>query len=219
MKTLSALLIIVLLFCGCSKKESPEAKRPTVDPLQAVQNEEPVIKAATPEDPGPTATVVSPLSILQEQAKSSQTKAEENVPRQTLLVDHHVNPALQEPKKILHKMFSVNKYAQFAFVVPPHEANTRLRGTFSSFTKRGDAASSDRAADVDLMLFNEEEFKEFLHGQIPSVNYEVESAHNQIVDWRVPTTYGDPQTYHLVFSNSAGTKVKFVEADFTVSFQ
>src|SRR3979411_2933563 len=123
MKTLSALLIIVLLFCGCSKKESPEAKRPTVDPPQAVQNEEPVIKAATQEDPGPIATVISPLSILKEQAKPSQTKPEENVPRQTLLVDHHVNPALQEPKKILHKMFSVNKYEQCAFVFPPRQPN------------------------------------------------------------------------------------------------
>ena len=62
------------------------------------------------------------------------------------------------------------------------------------------------------MLFNEEEFKEFLHGQIPSVNYEVESAHNQIVDWRVPTTYGDPQTYHLVFSNKSSARAKTVHA-------
>jgi hypothetical protein len=69
------------------------------------------------------------------------------------------------------------------------------------------------------MLLNEQEFNEFLHGQPQSVTYELDSAHDLKVDWRVPTTYGEPQTYHLVFSNPGGTKIKFVEADFTVSFE
>jgi len=125
----------------------------------------------------------------------------------------------RRPESFLHKVFSVSNHTQFSFVAPAHQENARLRGTFRSFTKRNDPDSSDSTADVDVMLLNDQEFNEFLHGPSQNVTYEVDSAHNQTVDWRIPTTYGDPQTYHLVFSNSgSGAKTKFVEADFTVSF-
>ena len=126
-----------------------------------------------------------------------------------------------QPENFLHKAFSVKNHTEFAFVVPPRQEGTRLRGDFRSFTKLGDPDSaSGKTADIDLMLLNEREFTEFLHGQPQSVTYELDSAHSQLVDWRVPTTYAEPQTYHLVFSNSGSeTKIKFVEADFTVSFQ
>jgi hypothetical protein len=126
-----------------------------------------------------------------------------------------------QSENFLHKVFSVNNHAEFAFVVPARQENTRLHGDFRSFTKLGDPDStSDKSADVDLILLNEHEFNDFLHGQPQSVIYELDSTHNQIVDWRVPTTYSDPQTYHLVFSNSgSGTKTKFVKADFTISFR
>ena len=181
MKTLSALLIIVLLLlgCACSKKQSLGDKRPTVDQSQEVRPEEPL----------------EPLTV---------TPAHIEAPR---------------PENFLHKVFSVKNHAEFSFLVSPHQGNTRLRGTFRSFTKRNDPDSSDRTADVDLLLLSDQEFNEFLHGAPQSVTYELDSAHNQLVDWRVPTTYGEPQTYHLVFSNSGGAKTKFVEADFTVSFE
>jgi hypothetical protein len=222
MKTSSALLIIVLFLSawGCSKKESSEAKGPNVDQPREVQTEEPG-QAATPEDLDPTATVISPLAILKREVNPPQTKPEEYVRQEPLPVDHHIDVPSEQPTSVLHKVFPVKKYAQFAFVAPPHQGNTRLRGIFRSFAKRSDPNStSDRAADVDLMLLNEQEFNEFLHGQPQSVTYELDSAHNQKVDWRVPTTYEEPQTYHLVFSNSgSGTKIKFVEADFTISFE
>lgn len=112
----------------------------------------------------------------------------------------------------------MSNQTQFLFVAPAHQESTRLRGTFRSFTKRNDPDSSNGTADIDLLLLNEQEYNDFLHGPPQSVTYELDSAHNQVVDWRLPTTYGEPQTYHLVFSNSDGTKTKFVEADFTVSF-
>ena len=214
MKLLSALLIIVpLLFCGCSKKSNPEAKPSTVAQAKEAHHDD-------PEDPD--TKVVSPLSILKEQAMPALIKpeAEREVKRELLPVDHPTNLPPQESIKLLHKVFPVNKYAQFSFVVPPHQGNARLRGTFRSFTKRSDPDStSDQTADVDLMLLSETEFDELLHGQPQGITYELDPAHTQKVDWRVPTTYDDPQTYHLVFSNSSGPRTKFVEADFTVSFE
>ena len=123
------------------------------------------------------------------------------------------------PKHLLHRVFSLNDHTQFAFVVAPHQDSTTLHGTFRSFTKRSDPDSTcNQAADVDLMLLNEQQFSQFLHGPPQSITYELDPSHNQRVDWRVPATYGQPETYHLVFTNSAGgTKVKFVDADFSVS--
>jgi len=214
MKTLSALLIIVLfLICGCSKRANPEAKSSTVAQAKEAHHDD-------PDDPD--TKVVSPLSILKEQAMPAFIKpeAEQEVRRELLPVDHPTNLPPQKSIKLLHKVFPVNKYAQFAFVVPPHQGNTRLRGTFRSFTKRSDPNStSDVTADVDLMLLSEKEFDELLHGQPQSITYDLDPAHTQKIDWRVPTTYGDSQTYHLVFSNSGGVKTKFVEADFTVNFE
>jgi hypothetical protein len=215
-------IVLLLLTCGCSRKERSEARpRSNDDQPRAVEPEEQAIKAATPEDPGSTATVVVPLEVLKKQSKPLETRPEAELPQQPLPVDRPVHIEPQESKNFLHKVFPVSKHAQFTFLVPPHQGNTRLRGNFRSFTKRSDPNStSDRTAAVDLMLLNEQEFDEFLHGRPQSVTYELDSANNQRVDWRVPTTYGEPQTYYLVFSNPAsGTKIKFVEADFTVSFE
>jgi hypothetical protein len=219
MKTLPALLIMfsLLLVCGCSKKAAPEAKRAKVDQPQEEQPEEQEIEVATPENPG--VTVAGPMAVWEQQAKSAQRERQEARRWEPLPIDHPVYIEPGKPKHFLHNVFSVNKHAQFAFLVPPHQGNARVRGNFRSFTKRNDPNSSDRTADVDLLLLNDQEFNEFLHGQLQSVTYELDSAHNQIVDWRVPTTYGEPQTYHLVFSNSGGAKTKFIEADFTVSFE
>jgi hypothetical protein len=216
------MIVLLLLICSCSRKEDSQLRPRSNDHQpQAVKPEGQEIKAATAEDPGPTVTVVVPLEVLKKQAKTAQTNPEEASPQKPLPIDHPVYLEPQGSKHFLHKVFSLSNHTQFTFLVPPHQGNARLRGTFRSFTKRSDPDStSDRTAGLDLMVLNEQEFNEFLRGRPQSVTYELDSANNQSVDWRVPTTYGESQTYHLVFSNPAGgTKIKFVEADFTVSFE
>jgi hypothetical protein len=224
MKKLSAWLAMIVLLalgCGCSKKESTESHPANAGPPRESKAPEPELKGATPEDPGPIATVLSPLAILKGQATGLPTKPEVETPRELLPVDHPVYLKSEEPRNFLHKVFPVNKYTQFAFVVPPHQGHARLHGDFQSFTKR-DApdSTSDKTADVDLMLLNDQEFNEFRRGQMESATHELDPAHNQMVDWSVPPSYDEPQIYHLVFSNSdAATGAKFVKADFTVSFK
>lgn len=220
------LLVIVLLAlgCGCAKKESTQAPASNADRAQEAKPAEPELKAATPEDPGPIATVVQPLAILKGQAKALPTKPEAEqapAPQELLPVDHPVYLKSEVPRNVLHKIFPLNKYAQFSFVVPPHQGHPRVHGDFQSFTKR-DApnSTSNNTADVDLMLLNDQEFDEFRHGQMQSTTRELDPAHNQMVDWSVPPTYDEPQQYHLVFSNSDNaTGPKFVKADFTVSYK
>lgn len=220
MKRSSALLMmfIMLGLCGCSRKASPAAKTSEADQPQDVQSDEAPVKPATPDDPGSPGAVVVPLQVLEKQAKASLAKAP--VPQKALPVDHSDYLEAGKPRSFLHKVFSLNKNADFGFEIPPHQWNARLRGNFRSFTKRSAPDStSDRTADIDIILLNEQEFNNFLHGQAPNVTYELDSAHSQIIDWRIPTTYGDPQIYHLIFCNSGRTKTKFVEADFLVSFE
>jgi len=215
MKASALLAVVLLVVCGCSRRGGREAKRPDVD-----QPQQPEIKAATPEDPGPAVSVVGPMTVGEQEAESIQAQREDALRRQLHPADRLVHVEAK-PEHFLHRVFSLSDHSQFSFVIPPHQANTRLRGTFRSFTKRSDPDStSDRTADVDLLLLNEQEFNEFQHGQPQSVTYELDSSHNQLVDWRVPMTYGEPQTYHLIFGNSeGGARIKFVEADFTVSFE
>lgn len=220
MKKYSALLIIglVALFFGFRRYTTSQAKSPETELPPQAQIEEPVIKPATPEDPGPIATVVVPLDILQRQANGSDAKAAPT--REPLAIDHMVSVDPGKPKHLLHNMFSVNRHAQFGFSIPAHQGNARLHGNFRSFTKRDDPDSSDRSADIDLLLLNNEEFKQFLHGQPQSVTYELNSAHNQIVDWWIPATRDNAKTYHLVFMNSSDAiNPKFVQADFTLTFE
>jgi hypothetical protein len=220
MKKYSALLIIGLavLFFGLRRNAIPLTKWSKTEPPPQKQVEEPVIKPATPEDPGPIATVVVPLDVLQRQANGSDAKAAPV--REPVAIDHVVLVEPGKPKHLLHNMFSVNHRAQFGFLIPAHQGNARLHGNFRSFTKRNDPDSSDRSADIDLVLLNDEEFNQFLHGQPQSVTYELNSAHNQMVDWWIPATRDNAKTYHLVFINSTdGINPKFVQADFTLTFE
>src|SRR6202030_4247142 len=157
MKRSFALLIVALflLLGGCSRKEIPEAKRPEVQP-QEVQSDEFPVKAETPDDPGSPGTVVVPLQVLEKQAKASLAKAP--VPQKALPVDHSDYLEAGKPRSFLHKVFSLNKNVDFGFEIPPHQWNARLRGNFRSFTRRNAPDStSDRTADVDVILLNEQD--------------------------------------------------------------
>ena len=219
MKKYPALLIVglALLIFGLRKNNIPPSKSSKVESTQQEPVEEPVIKAATPEDPGPIATVVVPLDVLKKQGDVSNAKPAPT--REAVAIDHLVSVEPGKPKRILHNGFSVHRQTQFAFTIPAHQSNAKLHGVFRSFTKRNDPDSSDRTADVDLLLLNDEEFNQFQNGQPQSVTYELNSAHNQMVDWWIPATRDDAKTYHLVFINSANdVKLKFVQADFTLTF-
>lgn len=218
MKKYPALLIVglALLIFGLRKNNIPQSKWSQSESSQQKPAEQPVIKAATPEDPGPIATVIVPFEVLQ--ADSSDAKPAAT--REPLPIDRSVSVEPGKPRHLLHNVFSVNRRAQFTFLIPAHQSNARLHGTFRSFTKRNDANSSDTNANIDLLLLNDEEFNQFQHGEPQSVTYELNSAHNQMVDWWVPATRAEAKTYHLVFINSADDmKLKFVQADFTLTFE
>lgn len=228
---LVASLSLLLLRCS---KVSPAAKQQSAahvqEPAAQVPEEEepekPEIKAATPEDPGPIATVVGPLAELNKgrkpvQVKSASAEPERFVSREPQKIDHIALSQGAKSRNFLHSVFSVSTSAQFAFEVPPHTLNPRLNGTFKSYTDRTAPNSTcDETANIDITLMSEQEYDDFKHGRLGNATYDLDASHDQSIGWRVPSTLESPQKYHLVFSNlPGGTKTKFVKADFTISFE
>jgi len=216
----------LLLAGGCSKKQSPQVKRqPVAEQPQEEEQEEP-IQAATPEDPGPVATVVGPMTVWTRKAQSRPSQpADAALAADAARPEAHPNDHVAldgpaKPKNFLHAVFPVANYSQFVFVVPPHQTNPKLHGNFRSFTNPGDPdSSSNNAANVDLMLLNEQEFDDFVHGRPGNATYELDSSHSQMVEYVVPSTRDQAREYHLVFQTSSGGTKIFVKANFTVSFE
>jgi hypothetical protein len=229
---------ILFLLCDGPSRRSvkvdvlPAAVKAQPEEAQEEEPEEPPIRAATPEDPGPIATVVGPLAVWTKRAEVAQQlqaaresdpanpPVEKPVSLNPQLADHVALSASPDSSHFLHQIFAVKGYSQFTFVVPPHMMNPKLRGNYRSFAIGEDPDyPGAKAADVDLMLLNEREFTEFANGRRGSATYEVDSSHNQAVDYAVPSTYDRAQLYHLVFCNPRKSETRFVDADFTISFE
>ena len=136
-------------------------------------------------------------------------------------------PATASPKSVLppeqhvvHKTFSVQKYESFELEIPAHCLRPRLHGDFKSF-RYGDKGNraSDEAASIDLLLFDEQQFNDFVNGPGDATTRAVQNAYEQTINWALPASFENPRKFYLVFNNSTGKpKTKIVEADLTLSF-
>jgi hypothetical protein len=140
---------------------------------------------------------------------------------QPLAVDRVVRSGPKPPAHFLHRTFPVKTYQPFEFTVPPHSFNARLQGNFHAFIiGSGGSNVSDENANVEVLLLNEQEFDDFSHGRQGTATYSVDAGYNQIVECALPATQDEPKKFYLVFRNPrGGAKGKFVDADFTASFE
>jgi len=198
-------------------KPSVPAKLQQVVLPSATPPEEVEIKAATPEDPGPIATVVSPLTALTKTSADTQPPAP--APPSPSPADHVDATQLPAPNHFLHKQFTLTDRSDFAFSVPQHIVNPSLRGSFRAFTKNNPDSTNRKPAKIDLALMNEQEFEDLVHGRSGAATYEVESSSSQAVNYAIPPTHDRPERYHLVFQGSRRSSVAVVDADFTVTFE
>jgi hypothetical protein len=126
-----------------------------------------------------------------------------------------------KPIHFLHKTFPVKGYAQFEFQVPVHTVLPRLHGTFKSFVPRpGDDSLSDDSTDVDFLLMRADQFTDFSHGRGDGTAlYNVDATHDHEVEFLLEPTQEEPEKYYVVFRNSpGGAKLKYVAADFSLTF-
>lgn len=215
--------LLMLPGLACSKKESSQTLRsPAAEKPQEAEPDAAEIKATTPDDLGPAATVVSPMAIWMRNAKLRRAQREAAVPQSgdPQPIDHFALTALVLPQVLVHKTFPVRHYAKFEFVVPAHIHNPRLRGSFQSLVKSGGGSSTGQAADIDLLLLDEQAFNDFVHGESGSPTEAAGPSDSQQVEWGLASTFDEPSKYYLVFVNPAdGQQTRFVQADFTVSFE
>ena len=155
-----------------------------------------------PQDPIQPPTVVSPLKSFMEKVNP-----------------FHKTPEPAPTPAIVRKTFSVVSAAKFPFEVPPHAASPQLKGSYRSFVQQSGGQSSDEGADMDLLLMNDQQYADFLHGGTPDVIYSVDSSHDQDVSFGLPATMNQPAQYYLVFRTSSHRPGKTeVQADFRVDF-
>jgi hypothetical protein len=82
------------------------------------------------------------------------------------------------------------------------------------------ASIGGQPADMNLLLLDEQGFNDFLHGETGSPTDAAGPSNSQQVEWGLTSTFDQPSKYYLVFVNPAdGQQTRFVQADFTVSFE
>jgi hypothetical protein len=135
--------------------------------------------------------------------------------------DHVVRTPTPAPQRVLHKTVTVRKYVTSDFEVPPHCLNPRLRGTFKSYRYEDKGSrTSDDAANIDLLLLDEQQYSDFMRGPSEATTRMVNAAYEREIDWALPATFETSRKFYLVFNNSTGKpKTKVVDTDFTLSFE
>jgi hypothetical protein len=121
-------------------------------------------------------------------------------------------------QRVLEKTFNLKTSATFPFEIPAHAVQPHLHGIFESFAGQVHGAS-DESANVDFLILNEEQNRDFADGRESETLFSVESSHNQAVNFDLPASMNQPVKYYLVFRSSGGNKgSKVVEANFRVDF-
>jgi len=222
-RRLSWLLVggfLLLMSLYLQQRTLQSIHQPRVEKVPAAQAREeepkPEIKAATPEDPGPIATVVSPLTELTKEGKPEVGVTSAAQP------DHHVTvSSARPPESVLHGTFPLKGYVKFEFLVPVYAKNPRLHGRFHSRLGSGGADQKVRQpAPVELLLLTEEELSAFLHGQHGTASKISGPSSSLAIDWALAATSRQPRRYHLLFRNpEEDGPARLVDADFTVAFE
>jgi hypothetical protein len=130
--------------------------------------------------------------------------------------DHVAASPVGTSQTILEKTFSLKASAIFPFEVPAHAAQPHLHGIFESFVGQLHGAS-DEAANIDLLIMNEEQQAAFASDRPSEALFDVDASHNQAINFDLPASMNHRVKYYLVFRNPEG-KSKVVEANFRVDF-
>jgi hypothetical protein len=143
-------------------------------------------------------------------------------PVQTGILDHadSAPPAAPaSPLTVLHKTFPLSGSATFPFEVPAHAALPHLHGNYKSFLKDLSPQAADDSANVDFLIFNDDQYADFAQGRPVEALFSADASHDQDISVSLPSAQDQPREYHLVFRSAAGDKTrKLVQADLTLDF-
>jgi hypothetical protein len=165
---------------------------------------------------GPLASVANDPSMQGDPADAASSALRSPSHPHTAM-DHVVSAPSDAPKHFLHQRFALTTYQGFEFIVPAHAVYPRLHGTFKSLAN---GRSSGRAANIDVLLLNRQEFSDFLSGENGTATFSNDASDGGEVNLALNSPISQPQSYYLIFrSASNSSRSKQVTADFTISFE
>ena len=119
----------------------------------------------------------------------------------------------------LHKTLEVTgRAASLPFEIPAHASSPKLRGTYQAFVRQAGSPPSQEAAEVELLVLNEQQYSDLLSGRFVDALFSAGNAHAQEVDFTLPPTLDRPAKYYLAFRNGSPSTEKIVHADFRIDF-
>jgi hypothetical protein len=162
-------------------------------------------------------TVAGPLADYMTDRKPERVETLQTSAYRPTATDRVGESPVGTSRDILHKTFSVAGVVNLPFELPAHAANPQLRGSYRSFVgQTGNPAGAD--ARVEFLVFNQQQYVDFLNGRPDGALFSAEDAHAQDVNFSMPPTFNEPAKYYLVFRNSGSAGKKTVEADFRIDF-
>ena len=170
-----------------------------------------------PDDHQPV-KMAGPLANLMKRESEEQDDIE-SIEYHPTASDHVGGSVVGTSNTILRKTFGVTGTVQLPFDVPAHAYNPQLHGTFRSYLPGGKLESNPAKADVEFLVLNDWEYKDFANGHPSDAIFSADAAHDQEVNANLPPTLDKPVTYHLVFrNNTGGIQKKLVQADFRIAY-
>jgi hypothetical protein len=175
------------------------------------------VKEAEPGDPvlGPAKNQVYGVLASSDPGAPESSDAEPAPrPRAPAAIDHIVAAPAFAPARFLHKRFSVTKFEGFELFIPAHTFHPKVHGTFKSIAPGG---GGREAAEINVLLLNEDEFGAFARGEDVTGRFSTEACVRGEVDWALNSPI-EAQRYYLIFNAaSSRPRNKIVDADFTIS--
>jgi hypothetical protein len=170
-----------------------------------------------PEDEKAKALGVLPSLLGNQNEKDEETEVA-SASGPPLGVDRISSSKPLTPHRFLHRRILVKAYEGFGFEVPAHAVRPRIHGEFSSFVVDG-GSGEQREENVEVLLLNEAEYRDFVHGRAGAASYGRPPSAGAVIDWTLDATLFHPLKYYLVFRNSSPDRqTELVDADFSLSF-
>lgn len=192
------------------KEQATVAKTKPVVLIDPTFASDPSIAPAKVKVIGPLASAMQPEQ--QDDVNGTDNSAIAEPANQPTAFDHVVQPSSSAPHRF-RSTFVVKSYKYYRFSVPVQASSPKLHGRFAAFT----ATADKNAAVADVLLLDEDQFDDLVHGRPNEAVFSSTSSAG-IIDVTLSPGVLEPKKYYLVF-RTPDRRPRIVSADVTASFE
>jgi hypothetical protein len=191
------------------KQTTVAAKGKYVPPVDPALAKDPSVQAAKMKVIGPLASQVQVPEDSPDLTSADTAPPEAAASATPANVDLVRGFRQLPPLHLFHGRLSVQGYRDLQFEIPPHASFPRVAGSYKQL-------GNGRSRNAGLLLLSDEQFREFIHGNLGDAVFSNDGSSGTI-DVALSPTRVSSQKYHLLLRASPAVTVP-MEADFTVSF-